>query len=300
MKCAVVTGANTGIGYETAKALAAEGFAVVMACRNEDKTTVAMQKIRRAHRDATLRFLPVDLVDRESIRNFAAMFREQYEGLSLLINNAGVLSPPYTITPNGLELQFDTNYMGHFYLTSLLFSCLEDDARIVILSSLASKDKNACIRFDNINFEGIYEEGSRFLGLTGMGAYRQSKLANVLFMMELKHRIEAAGKHITAAAAHPGASNTDIIRNMSPLIRFLSPVLQRMVNVSTPKGGARPIVYAAMNPTVKPGDFIGPTGRGERTGRPGPVPLPPEAFDEDLRRRLWEFSEMQLGVTFVV
>ncbi len=296
-KIAIVTGANTGLGFETSLGLAKEGYTVIMACRSATKANEAIAAIKHSVPDATLDFIALDLVDRDIIHQFAKTFSDRYDHLNLLINNAGVMGPPYTLTKNKLELQFDANHLGHFLLTALLIKQLDQEyeTRIVNISSLAAKFDGVNIFFDNLNFEGNYEDGPEFMGLPGMMAYGQSKLANVLFTMELKDRLAATGKKITAVSAHPGASNTDLSRNMPFLIRFLAPVLVKFMNVSTPSEGAESSLYAALNSAVKPGDFIGPMGKQERTGPPGQCELPPHAHDKDLCLRLWALSEELLG-----
>lgn len=300
-KVAIVTGANTGLGYETALGLAKAGVNVVLGCRNGDKAQAAMTRIRQAEPDAELDFIPLDLVDRTSIREFAGRFRDEYDTLDILVNNAGVMGPPYTITPNGVELQFDGNHLGHFLLTSLLMKPLEaaEAARIINVSSLAAKREWAAINFDNLNFDGIYND-VKFMGLTGMGAYSQSKLANALFTIELKDRLAAAGKNIKTMTVHPGASNTDLSRYMPAMTRFLAPVLAPIMGVSTPEEGAQSSLMAALEPSVEAGDFIGPTGPKEFKGPPGKVDLPNQASDKALCERLWTVSEELLGIEFKV
>lgn len=299
-KIAIVTGANTGLGFETSLGLAKEGYAVIMACRSAAKADEAIARIKRTAPDATLDFIALDLVDRDIIRQFAKTFCDRYNHLDILVNNAGVMGPPYTLTKNNVELQFDANHLGHFLLTALLVDRLdqEHETRIVNVSSLAAKFDGVDIFFDNLNFEGNYEEGPDFMGLPGMMAYGQSKLANVLFTMELNDRLASAGKKITAVSAHPGASNTDLSRNMPFLIRFLAPILVKFMNVSTPAEGAESSLYAALNAGAKPGDFIGPMGKREQTGPPGQCELPPHAHDKELCQKLWALSEELLGTEF--
>ena len=301
-KIAIVTGANTGLGYETSLGLAKEGYKVIFGCRSQAKANDAMKKIKRTLPKADLDFIPLDLVDRDNIRAFAKTFSKRYDHLDILVNNAGVMGPAYTVTPNNLELQFDANHLGHFLLTSLLVGKLEaaPDARIINVSSLAGKWDHADIHFDNLNFEGNYEDGPSFMGLPGMGAYGQSKLANILFTTELRDRFAAAGKNVKAVVVHPGASNTDLSRNMSPAIRFLAPILVMFMNVSRPSEGAESSLYAALESDVNAGDFIGPTGKGEHTGKAGKVNLPPKAHDKPLAERLWSLSEELLGVKFEI
>ncbi|MEM7343492.1 MAG: oxidoreductase [Chloroflexota bacterium] len=302
MKLAIVTGANTGLGYETALGLAKEEYKVIMACRTEAKAQEAIDKIKRQVPTADLEFIKLDLVDRQVIKKFADTYSEKYNHLDILVNNAGVMGPPHTITKNDLELQFDANHIGHFYLTSLLIDKLDQtyETRIINVSSLAGKRETADIHFNNINFEGTYEEGPTFMGLTGMVAYSQSKLANILFTMELKDRLEEAGKNIKSIVVHPGVSNTDLSRNFPPMVRMLVPVLALFMNVSNPAEGAEPSLYAALKSDVNAGDFIGPTGKEERTGVPGKVNLPPKAFDKVLNAKLWDLSEKELGIQFSI
>lgn len=302
IKTAIVTGANTGLGYETSLGLAQAGHRVVLACRSAAKAEQAMQKIKRKVPLADLDFIALDLIDRSSIKAFAATFAERYERLDTLVNNAGVMGPPHTITKNGLELQFDANHIGHFYLTSLLMDRLDqaDETRIVNVSSLAGKWEDADIVFDNLNFDGIYEDGPDFMGLPGMGAYGQSKLANILFTLELKDRLAAAGKKVKPLVVHPGASNTDLSRNMPAMIRFLAPILVKFMAVSTPAEGTQSSLHAILSPDVVAGAFIGPSGKDERVGPPAPSELPAKAHDKALRERLWARSEELLGAPFKI
>ena len=303
MKTAIVTGANTGLGFEASKALCAKGFHVVMGCRSADKAEAAMDRIRRGQPGASLEFIPLDLVDRPSIRAFAESYMAGHDRLDVLLNNAGVMGPDYTITRNGVELQLDANHLGHFLLTKHLLPALEatDGARIVNVSSLAGKRATADIHFDNLNFEdGLYDAGEKFMGLTGMLAYQQSKLANILFALELADQLEAKGSDITVALAHPGASYTDLARNVPALLRFAAPLLVNFMTVSKPHEGAQSLVHAATEPDVKSRDFIGPTGKEERVGPPGNVSLPDKALDPDLRDRFWTLSEDLVGETFEV
>ncbi|MEM7798543.1 MAG: SDR family NAD(P)-dependent oxidoreductase, partial [Chloroflexota bacterium] len=227
-------------------------------------------------------------------------FANTYPHLDLLVNNAGVMGPPYTITQNNLELQFDANHIGHFYLTSLLFERLDQpfETRVISVTSLAARYPSADIHFDNLNFEGSYEDGPQLMGLKGMDAYAQSKLANLLFALELNERVSQAGKQIKSIVVHPGTSFTDLGRNAGPLIRLLLPLVFPFFNASRPADGARPALYAALNREVESGDFIAPTGKEERTGKPGRVPLPPKALENGLGDRLWTLSEQELGVPF--
>lgn len=299
-KVAVVTGANTGLGFATSAGLAKAGYTVVLACRSEAKAKAAMDRIRGKVPAAKLDFIALDLIDRDSVRDFAETFSERYDHLNVLVNNAGVMGPPYTITPNNLELQFDANHIGHFLLTSLLLGRLDQDyeTRIVNVSSLAATRDEADIYFDNLNFNGNYAEGWQLYGLTGMVAYCQSKFANILFTLELKDRLAAAGKHIKAVVVHPGVASTDLSRNMPIHIRLLAPILSRFMNMASSAEGAEPSLYAALNDDVEAGDFIAPTGPEQRTGPPGKVALPAKALDKPLAEKLWSLSEELLASEF--
>ena len=301
-KLAVVTGANTGLGFETSLGLAKAGCAVIMACRSEAKANEAIKKVKAKAPNADLSYIQLDLVNRDSIRAFAKTFSERHDQLDILVNNAGVMGPPYTITENNLELQFDANHIGPFYLTHLLMKPLttSDDSRLVNVSSLAGKLEVADIHFDNLNFEGNYEEGPDMMGLPGMLAYAQSKLANILFTLALKDRLDESGKTLKSIVVHPGVSNTNLSRNMSVMTRLLLPIVARFSSISTPADGAAPSLYGALSPEVQSGDFIGPTGKDERTGKPGKVDFPPQAKDKDLREKLWALSEEILGIKFEV
>ena len=297
---AIITGANSGIGFETALGLARKNFIVILACRTKAKGKAAAQKISQMAPGAQLVDIQLDLINRPTIEQFVESFKQKFNHLDVLINNAGVMGPPYTITGNDLELQLDANHMGHFYLTSLLYEYLDQDfeTRIINVSSLAGKRMTSRIHFDNINFEGTYDQGPSFMGLKGMGAYGQSKLANILFTMELKRRLEKANKLIKPIVVHPGISNTNLSRNFPWYLRFLIPAIKPFLTVSNPADGAKPSLFAALHENVQAGDFIGPTGKGERVGPPGNVSLPAKAQDVDLGSRLWDFSEKQLGLEF--
>lgn len=302
MKTAVVTGANTGLGFEITVGLAAAGYTVIMACRDMAKAEAARTRARQRVPDAALECLRLDLVDRDSIRAFADDLKERGTKVDLLVNNAGVFCPPYTITTNGSELMFDANHLGPFLLTALLMPCLDhgDEARIINVSSIAASSPRADIHFDNLNFEGTYDTGPAFWGNAGMTAYCQSKLANVFFTLELAARLGDAGKAIKAIAAHPGVSNTQITRHMPGPVRVALNLASPILPISTPKAGARSILYAALEEDVAAGEFIGPSGYKEYAGRPGRVPFPPIAADKGVQEQLWAISEELTGARWSV
>ena len=299
-RTAVVTGANAGLGFETSAALAAAGLYVILGCRDARKGQSALERIRLRTPDANVECLPLDLVDRQSVRQFAKAVTDRMPALDLLINNAGVFCPPYTITDNGLELQLDANHVGPFLLTSRLIGALDQprETRIVNVSSVAARSRRARIQFDNLNFENCYDTDGRFMGRAGMTAYAQSKLANLLFTLALHDRLVHAEKKIKAVVAHPGVSQTQIVRHLPFVVPLLMTLVRPLLPISTAAEGAKSIVFAARDASVKSGEYIGPTGPRQHTGAPGRVPIPENARDVALRNRLWSVSETLIGQPF--
>jgi NAD(P)-dependent dehydrogenase (short-subunit alcohol dehydrogenase family) len=282
-KVVIVTGANSGIGYETARALARKGASVVMACRNLEKANTAASEITLADPDAVLDIIQLDLADLDSVRSFADTFKSRYAQLDLLINNAGVMVPPFTRTADGFELQFGANHLGHFALTGLLLDRLLEtpQARIINVSSGAHRMGGGTIDFDNLNAEK---------GYNAAGAYAQSKLANLLFTLELNRRLEAHGSDVIAASAHPGWTVTGLQRGfMHTISRIFG---------QQPMMGALPTLLAATDPGVKRDDYFGPDGFMEMRGYPQKVSSSAAANDHQLARRLWDVSEELTGIRY--
>jgi hypothetical protein len=286
----VVTGANTGIGYQAAAVLAHRGAHVVLAVRNLEKGNAALARIVAAspHADVTLQQL--DLTSLDSVRCAADALRAAYPRIDLLMNNAGVMWTPKQVTKDGFELQFGTNHLGHFALTGLLLDQLLGlrDSRVVTVSSLGHRLR-AAIHFDDLQWERRYDR---------IAAYGQSKLANLLFTYELQRRLAAAPDAKTiAVAAHPGGSNTELARNLpgifQPLKAVLGPVL-----FQSPAMGALPTLRAATDPSTQGGQYYGPDGFLEQRGRPKVVQSSAQSHDEELQRRLWAVSEELTGVSF--
>ncbi len=282
----VVTGANNGLGYETTRALAARGAEVVMACRNLDKAQRAAERIRAELPAARLVVLPLDLADLTSVRAFAAQVQQAHPELDGLINNAGVMFVPRTVTPDGFELTFATNHLGHFALTGLLLPALlpRPGARVVTVSS--GGHRAGRINFDDLTGQRRY---SRHL------AYFQSKLANLLFTFELQRRLERAGSTVLAVAAHPGASATDLGK-ATPVQRRLFTLGERFFQSAA--AGARPTLRAATDPGVQGADYFGPSGPLEMMGHPVRVGTARAARDEDVAQRLWDRSAALTGVDY--
>jgi NAD(P)-dependent dehydrogenase (short-subunit alcohol dehydrogenase family) len=284
-RIAVITGANTGLGYETAAALAARGAQVVLAVRNVDKGKQAAARI-----GGDVSVVELDLTSLAAIRTAADELKSRFDHLDLLINNAGVMTTPKSTTADGFELQFGTNHLGHFAFTGLLVDHLADvqGARVVTVSSNGHK-MLADIHFDDLQWERSYSR---------MRAYSQSKLANVLFTYELQRRL-ADGHAAVAVAAHPGFSSTELGRNlptvMQPVVNAFSPLLGQSAAM-----GALPTLRAATDPGVLGGQYFGPDGLGEQRGYPKVVASSEKSHDLALQRRLWTVSEQLTGVTFPV
>jgi NAD(P)-dependent dehydrogenase (short-subunit alcohol dehydrogenase family) len=292
----VVTGANTGIGYEAAAVLAYRGAHVVLAVRNLEKGNAALSRIvaaggqGRGKVDVTLQRL--DLTSLDAIRSAADALRAAYPRIDLLINNAGVMWTPKQVTRDGFELQFGTNHLGHFALTGLLLENLlvVRDSRVVTVSSLGHRLR-AAIHFDDLQWEHRYDR---------IGAYGQSKLANLLFTYELQRRLAANPDAKTiAVAAHPGGSNTELARNLPGVFRPVKAVLGPLL-FQSPAMGALPTLRAATDPAVQGGQYYGPSGFLEQRGRPKLVESSAQSHDEELQRRLWAVSEELTGVSFPV
>lgn len=289
-RTALVTGANSGIGFETAKELARKKADVVMACRDPHKARSAADAIRADVPDASLELIDLDLADLASVRTFAGTFRESHDRLDLLINNAGIMMTPYGTTDDGFEQQFGTNHLGHFALTGLLIDPIlaTPGARVVNVSS--GGHRMGSIDFDNLQ----YEDG----GYGPARAYGRSKLANLLFTYELQRRFRRAGARAEALAAHPGSTDTDLGRHLERYraVRLARP-LTGWISQSAAMG-ALPTLRAATDPDAFGGQYFGPAGRMEQRGYPKIVPSNDASHDADDARRLWDVSEALTGVSY--
>jgi NAD(P)-dependent dehydrogenase (short-subunit alcohol dehydrogenase family) len=283
-RVAVVTGANTGLGFEIARVLAEHGATVVLAVRD---TTKGEQAAARMGGDVSVQAL--DLTSLRSVRDAAAQLHRRFERLDLLVNNAGVMFTPKQTTRDGFELQFGTNHLGHFALTGLLLDLLlpVPGSRVVTVSSNSHRMR-ATIHFDDLQWEHSY---------TPIGAYGQSKLANLMFTYELQRRL-AAHSSTVAVAAHPGMSSTELTRHSPAALRIPLTLLAPLMNKAAV--GALPTLRAATDPAVLGGQYYGPGGRGEIKGSPRLVTSSPDSYDDDVQRRLWAVSEESTGVRFPV
>jgi len=286
----VITGTG-GLGFQDALALARAGADVIVAGRNPAKGEAALKEIRAAVPNARVQFEEVDLARLASVTALAERLQTKHEKLDLLINNAAVMTPPNRqTTADGFELQFGTNYLGHFALTAQLLPLLQkgNAPRVVNLSSVAARD--GAIDFANLQAERIYQP---------MPIYAQSKLASLLFALELQRRSTAHGWGITSIAAHPGISRTDLLHN-APGRRSMSGLARTWLwfLFQPAAQGALPTLYATTSPQAKPGAYYGPDKFNETRGYPTLAKLPTQASDPAVAARLWEVSEQLTGVRF--
>ncbi|MBD3629303.1 oxidoreductase [Cyclobacterium sp.] len=286
----IVTGANTGLGYENSLSLAKKGAKVIMACRSLEKGNAAKEIIKKEVPKADVEVMEIDLSSLNAVRNFAKAYQSKYDRLDVLINNAGVMMPPYTKTKDGYELQFEANFLGHFLLTGLLLDTIlkTPNSRIVNLSSIAHK--NGKINFDDLQSEKKYSASA---------AYGQSKLACLLFAFELHRRLKKAGHDQTiSTAAHPGIATTELARHMPKLVYGILKYTVAPLLTHAPKEGAKPTMVAAIGDAAG-GDYFGPTGFQEFKGKPGKVSGTALANDEDVAKRLWEVAEELVGMKYL-
>jgi len=283
-RVALVTGANSGIGYETALALADKGAKVMMACRSEERGEAALSRLLDAASDADATLVSLDLTSLESVRACAEHVAALHDRLDLLICNAGVMTPPLSRTEEGFELQFGVNHLGHFALVGHLLPLVlrTEGARVVVVSSNAHRIPG--LDLDDPNYE------RRFYNRAG--AYGQSKLANLLFMNELQRRVSKAGATTLVTAGHPGWAATGLMKGI-PLGSFVS---RAMAQDSA--GGALPTLRAAVDPECAGGDYFGPSGIGQLKGPPVRVQPNKAANDADTAARLWSLSEELTGVRY--
>ncbi|KWC42241.1 hypothetical protein WL51_03640 [Burkholderia ubonensis] len=290
-KVAVVTGANSGLGRETTRVLASRNATVVMACRSTEKGQKVACEIRHVFPGADLNVLSLDLASLVSIRGFVDALTASFPAIDLLINNAGVMAVPLSRTEDGFESQFGTNHLGHFALTGLLFDCIRPNGRIVCVSSIEHR-RSKGIDLSDLNWQKR--------PYRPWAAYRDSKLANLLFMLELSRRAKVAGRTVTVVGAHPGYSDTNLQYVASEQKRStLEAWFWRVANgilAQPATKGVLPQLYAATTADVISGDYIGPDGFLELRGYPTKVGRTAAARDEQVARQLWSLSEQFTGV----
>jgi NAD(P)-dependent dehydrogenase (short-subunit alcohol dehydrogenase family) len=292
-RTALVTGGNSGIGWETVRVLAGHGARVWLGCRSLERGREAIEGIGKIHEQAEVHLLQMDLADLDSVRAAAARVQREHDTLDLLINNAGVMATPAQRTAQGFELQFGVNHLGHFALTGLLLPTLlrTRGSRVVTVSSNGHRPGR--IPFDDLQRHRHYNPWA---------AYFQSKLANLLFTYELQRRLEAAGASTAALAAHPGGSRSNLGHEnpgglLNTLLYNSRPLIQRFLLQSSAMG-ALPTLRAAVDPDARGGEYYGPRGFAEQTGYPVRVTSSQRSQDADVARRLWQVSEQLTGVHY--
>lgn len=289
-KVIIVTGGNSGLGYEAVKAFADKGAQVIMASRNLQKAEAATKEIVKGHPSGKVIIMELDLGSLESVKNFVGAFKKQYNQLNVLVNNAGIMMTPYQLTNDGFESQLGTNHFGHFALTGQLFDLIKKTpgSRIVNVSSIAHK--KGTFDFNDL----LYDDGKSY---DPMKAYQRSKIANLLFTYELQRKLD--GSSVTmAVAAHPGVSMTNLANHLKGSFMFkifslLSPFVAHPV-----ANGALPEIRASVDPEVKPGTYYGPAGFNEMKGAPVVVQSNSASHNKQDAQKLWEVSEKLTGVTF--
>lgn len=288
-KVIIVTGGNSGLGYESVKAFAEKGAEVILATRLIEKGEVAKKAMGEVKGNISV--LPLDLMDFSSIKSFTEKFQQKYKRLDVLLNNAGIMTTPYFLTKDGLEAQMGTNHFGHFALTGLLFGLLKNTSasRIINVSSMAHKQGK--MDFSNL----LFENGKSY---SPIKSYGRSKLSNLLFTYELQRRLESAGIGCIAVAAHPGVSNTNLARFLEDklIFKILKPLIMPLMQ--SQDMGALPQIRASVDENVKGGEFYGPDGFNEMKGFPVLVKSNSASHNLEDARKLWEVSEKITGVKF--
>lgn len=286
-KTIIVTGANTGIGFETALALYQKGANVTLACRDLNKAEQAIIKIKEYNGKGTLEAAILNLEDLGQIKQFSETFIQQHRQLHILINNAGVAMPPASKTCEGYELQFGVNFLGHFALTGLLYSLLLETQYSRIITVTSNGYQNAVIDFDNLRLEKGYD---------AIREYRQSKLADLIFSIELNRRIKARNHQILSIAAQPGANKTELTRYLSD--EEIASGVERLGTFMEPWQGALSLLYAAVSNDAVGGQMYEPDNGGYR-GYPTLAAIQDNAMDEVVAKKLWTFAERATAISFL-
>ena len=290
----VVTGANSGVGFEATKAFASAGAHVVLACRSTDRGREARDEIAQAYPGASLTVRELDLADLDSVAAFADWYDAEYDALHVLANNAGVMAIPRSETADGFETQFGVNHLGHFALTGRLLGVLrQTKGRTRVVTQSSGVHERGEIDFTDLQHTESYGKWD---------AYAQSKLANVLFAYDLDRRLRAANASVTSVACHPGYANTNLqFRGPEAdgsRLRLLAMKAANAVFAQSAEQGAWPLLYAATDPDVDGGEYVGPTGFLNMRGHPGPQDSSERSHDESTARHLWAVSEDLTGVSF--
>lgn len=283
-KTIVITGSNTGLGYEAARVLSARGARVIIACRSQEKAADAMARIEKANGKVDVAHIPLDLGNLASIKSCAKQLNKEKK-IDILINNAGIMIPPYELTQDGFESQFGVNHLGPFALTALLLEKLSaaPNPRVVNTSSIAHRSGK--IRFDDINADRGYNPVAR---------YAMSKVANLLFTYELQRRLDSAAIPTLSVACHPGIADTELSRYVPGYLRLVVPIVRPFFNTSA--SGAWPTLLATTSDTAKSGDYFGPAKRRETAGPAVKVRSNQYSHNQEVAARLWDVSVEMTGI----
>jgi NAD(P)-dependent dehydrogenase (short-subunit alcohol dehydrogenase family) len=290
-KVIIVTGGNSGLGYESVKAFAEKGAEVILASRSFEKGEAAKTGILENNPKGQIKVRQLDLMDFTSIKKFASHFKEHYNRLDVLLNNAGIMTTPYFLTKDGLEAQNGTNHFGHFLLTGLLLDIIKDTPGSRVVNVSSNGHKYGKMDFDNL----LFENGE---GYTPMKSYSRSKLANLLFTYELQRHFEVNGIGSTAVAAHPGVSQTNLGRHIEDKLwfRLFRPLFELLTQSQAQ--GALPQIRASVDPAVKGGEYYGPDGFSEMTGHPVLIKSNKASHNLEDAKKLWEVSEKLTGIKY--
>lgn len=292
-KTAIITGANSGLGFETAKQLAKNGAKVVMACISEEEGDKAREEIINLGVEEAPVVMEIDLASTGSIEEFAEKFRSKFDRLDILVNNAGVMMIPWRQTEFGFEYQFGVNFLGHFKLNSELFEVLEKTQNSRVISVTSLFHKRAEMNFEVLNSKEEYDR---------VRAYADSKMALMIYTLELDEMFKIAGIDSKAVAAHPGYAATDLHKKAGDsfggeLGERMAGFMNRFV-AQPPEKGALPILYAATDETLEGGEMVGPGGFKAIRGSPEVQQPDTRALDKQMREKLWSFSEKVMGIDF--
>ena len=291
-KIAIVTGANSGTGFETARAFAAKGAQIILACRNPEKGQAAVKLIRQENPKAPVELMVLDLASLSSVHEFARKIRKRFNRLNILVNNAGILWAPYGKTEDGFERHLGTNFLGHFALTGLLIDLLQKTpgSRVVTVSSV--EHYLAAIDFDNF----MYTNGQ---GFSRLRAYRRSKLSNLIFAYELQRQLDAENSSTISLGAHPGVTGTNMLNSVAYLW-FLKPTIPLAKRIfQSPAKGALPLIRAAVDPNARGGQCFGPDGFIQFGGYPVVVPSSRASLEKENGRKLWETAQELTGIHYL-
>ncbi len=292
-KTIIVTGGNSGLGYESVKALAMKGAHVILTSRTQKKGAEAKQKLEKEINKGTIEILTLDLADLSSVKEFAIAINRKFKTIDVLLNNAGIMMTPYQLTKDGFESQFGTNHLGHFALTALMKERLLNTpgSRIVNVSSNAHK-------YGKMDWENLMFESGK--GYAPLKAYGRSKLANLLFTYELDRRLQAAGSSSKALAAHPGTSKTNLARYVENkfVFKLFSPFLALMAQPASQ--GALPQLRAATDPKTQGSEYYGPDGLNQIKGYPVKVDSSKASYNAEDAQKLWDISEQLTGIRFQI